>query len=171
MKNKTAKSQTLLRVGIVLVILVLLNIISVRIFGRLDVTKNNVFSLSDASKELVRNLDDKVTVKAYFTEDLPAPYNNNRRAILLDQLNEYKAYARGNLQYEFIDPSGEKARTGSATAGHCSRTGPGGEGGQIRGQEGLHGHWSSSTRTGRSPFRSSRIPGRSSTTSAAPSNG
>jgi gliding-associated putative ABC transporter substrate-binding component GldG len=108
MKNRTMKSQTLLRVGIVLVILILVNIISVRLFGRLDVTKNKVFSLSDASKELVRNLDDKVTIRAYFTEDLPSPYNNNRRA-LLDELNEYKAYARGNLQYEFIDPSGEKA--------------------------------------------------------------
>jgi gliding-associated putative ABC transporter substrate-binding component GldG len=108
MKNKTLKSQTLLRVGIVLVILVLLNIISIRLFSRLDVTKNHVFSLSDASKELMRNLDDKVTVRAYFTEDLPAPYNNNRR-MLLDELNDYKAYARGNLQYEFIDPSGEKA--------------------------------------------------------------
>ncbi len=108
MKNKTLKSQTLLRVVIVLVILILVNIISIRIFGRLDVTRNRVFSLSDASKELMRNLDDKVTVRAYFTEDLPAPYNNNRRT-LLDELNEYKAYARGNLQYEFVDPSGEKA--------------------------------------------------------------
>ena len=54
MKNKTLKSQTLLRMGIVLVILVLVNIISVRLFGRLDVTKNRVFSLSDASKELMR---------------------------------------------------------------------------------------------------------------------
>ena len=54
MKNKTAKSQMLLRIAIVLVILVLLNIISVRIFGRLDVTNNNVFSLSDASKCLSR---------------------------------------------------------------------------------------------------------------------
>ena len=108
MNKRSLKSQTLLRIGIVLVILVLVNIISVRLFGRLDVTKNRVFSLSDASKELMRNLDDKVTVRAYFTEDLPAPYNNNRR-MLLDELNEYKAYARGNLQYEFIDPSGEKA--------------------------------------------------------------
>ena len=48
-----------------------------------------------------------VTVRAYFTEDLPAPYNNNRRAIL-DELNEFKAYSKGNLQFEFIDPSGEK---------------------------------------------------------------
>ena len=108
MNKRSLKSQTLLRIGIVLVILVLVNIISVRLFGRLDVTKNSVFSLSDASKEIMRNLDDKVTVRAYFTEDLPAPYNNNRR-MLLDELNEYKAYARGNLQYEFIDPSGEKA--------------------------------------------------------------
>jgi gliding-associated putative ABC transporter substrate-binding component GldG len=108
MNKRTLKSQTLLRIGIVLVILVLVNIISVRLFGRLDVTENRVFSLSDASKEIMRNLDDKVTVRAYFTEDLPAPYNNNRR-MLLDELNEYKAYARGNLQYEFIDPSGEKA--------------------------------------------------------------
>jgi gliding-associated putative ABC transporter substrate-binding component GldG len=55
----------------------------------------------------MRTLDDRVTVKAYFTDDLPSPYNNNRRA-LLDQLNEYKAYSKGNLQFEFIDPSGEK---------------------------------------------------------------
>ncbi len=116
MKNRTLKSQMLLRTGIVLVILVLVNIISVRLFGRLDVTKNGVFSLSDASKQLMRNLDDKVTVKAYFTDDLPAPYNNNRRA-LLDELNEYKAYAHGNLQYEFIDPSGDKAEQEAQQAG------------------------------------------------------
>ena len=79
-----------------------------RWFGRIDCTRNGLFTLSDASKQLMQSLDDKVTVKAYFTEDLPAPYNNNRR-VLLDQLNEYRAYARGNLQFEFIDPSGEKA--------------------------------------------------------------
>jgi len=107
MNKRTLKSQTLLRVAIVLAILILLNIVSVRIFGRLDVTENDLFTLSGASKEMMRSLDDKVTVKAYFTEDIPAPYNNIRRS-LLDQLNEYKAYSKGNLQYEFIDPSGEK---------------------------------------------------------------
>ncbi len=107
MSNKNLKSQTLLRVGIVAAILVLLNIVSVRLFGRLDLTKNNLFTLSDASKNLVKGLDDRMTVKAYFTEDVPAPYNNIRRTVL-DQLNEYKAYSKGNLQFEFIDPSGEK---------------------------------------------------------------
>lgn len=107
MTSRTLKSQTLLKVGIVAVILILLNVISVRLFGRLDVTGNRLFTLSDASRQIVGALDDRVTVKAYFTEDLPSPYNNNRRT-LLDQLNEYKAYAKGNLQFEFIDPSGEK---------------------------------------------------------------
>ncbi len=112
MNNRSLKSQALLTAGIVLAILILLNIVSVRVFGRLDATRNHVFSLSEASKALVRSLDDRVTVRVYFTEDLPAPYNSNRR-MLLDELNEYKAYARGNLQYDFIDPSGP---TGEADA-------------------------------------------------------
>ncbi len=107
MNPRSLKRQTLIRVGIIFVILVLLNIVSIRLFGRLDVTANHVFTLSEASKQLVRSLDDRVTVKAYFTEDLPAPYNNNRR-MLLDELNEYRAYSGGNLQYEFIDPAGDK---------------------------------------------------------------
>lgn len=107
MSNKSLKSQTLMRVGIVAVILILVNIISIRMFGRLDFTKNNLYTLSDASKNLVKSLDDRLTVKAYFTEDLPPPYNNVRRTVL-DQLNEYKAYSQGNLQFEFLGPTGEK---------------------------------------------------------------
>ncbi len=106
-QKKSAKSQALLKIGLALVVLVLINIISIRLFGRLDMTERSIFSLSEASKKLVGSLDDKIIVKAFFTEDLPPPYNNNRRA-LLDQLNEYKAYSTGNLQFEFIDPTGEK---------------------------------------------------------------
>jgi len=108
MTKTSTKTQTLIRLGIVLAILILLNFISVRWFGRMDMTRTGLFTLSDASTSLMRSLDDRVTVKVYFTEDLPAPYNNHRRQ-LLDQLNEYRAYARGNLQFEFIDPSAEKS--------------------------------------------------------------
>jgi len=113
---KSKKTQTLIRVLLVLGILILVNVISVRMFGRLDLTKQKVYTLSDASKALVGSLDDRVTVKAYFTEDLPAPYNNNRRTVL-DMLNEYKAYAKGNLQYEFISPEGEKGEQEAQQAG------------------------------------------------------
>ena len=110
------KTQTLFRVLLVFGILILVNFISVRIFSRLDLTKAGVYTLSDASKNLVRNLDDRVTVKAYFTEELPSPYNNNRRQVL-DILNEYKAYAKGNLHFEFINPEGEKNEREAQQAG------------------------------------------------------
>jgi gliding-associated putative ABC transporter substrate-binding component GldG len=104
---KHHKIQIFVRLAVVAGILIVLNFISIRLFGRLDLTSQGVYTLSDASKKLIGALDDRVTVKAYFTEDLPSPYNNNRRAVL-DLLNEYKAFAKGNLQYEFINPQGEK---------------------------------------------------------------
>jgi len=107
MAHRNLKSRAVARIVTVLVILVLLNVVSIRLFNRIDVTEKQIFSLSPASKELVHSLDDKLTVRAFFTDNLPAPHNNNRRMVL-DELNEYKAYSNGNFQYEFLDPSGEK---------------------------------------------------------------
>jgi len=88
---------------LVLSVLVLINILGLRFFHRFDLTENKMFTLSHASKDLVSSLDDKFTVKAYFTSDLPPEYANNRRE-LMDLLDEYRAYGGGNFQYEFIDP-------------------------------------------------------------------
>jgi gliding-associated putative ABC transporter substrate-binding component GldG len=104
---KAPKTQALIRILLVLGILVVVNFISVRFFGRLDLTAQGVYTLSDASRTLVGSLDDRVTVRAYFTEDLPAPYNGHRRSVL-DMLSEYKAYGGGNFQFEFVNPAGEK---------------------------------------------------------------
>ncbi len=98
------RKQAILRILLTLGILILINIIGLRFFQRLDLTNDNIFTLSEASKNLVHQLDDKFLVKAYFTSDLPPEYANNRRD-LRDLLDEYRAYAGGNFQYEFIDPS------------------------------------------------------------------
>ncbi len=98
------RRQIFMRILLVTASLVLLNIVSSRVFKRVDLTKERIYTLSDASRNLVKSLDDKFVVKAYFTSDLPSPYNNNKREVQ-DQLDEYRAYAGGNFQYEFIDPS------------------------------------------------------------------
>jgi gliding-associated putative ABC transporter substrate-binding component GldG len=92
------------RIALVLAIIVVVNVIAMRFFKRFDLTHDSIYTLSVVSKSLVGALDDKFIVKAYFTSDLPAPYNNNKR-YLQDQLDEYRAYGGGNFQYEFIDPS------------------------------------------------------------------
>lgn len=88
-------------------ILVLLNIVGLNLFFRLDFTDDKVYSLSDASIELVQSLDDPITLKAFFTEDLPAPYSSNRR-FLKDKLDDYRAYGGQTVQYEFVDPIGDE---------------------------------------------------------------
>ncbi len=97
------KRQTIIRVILIFGILIFLNIVGIRLFTRFDLTENEMYTLSDASKNLVKNLEDKFLVKAYFTSELPSPYNNNKR-YLQDQLDDYRAYGGGNFQYEFIDP-------------------------------------------------------------------
>jgi gliding-associated putative ABC transporter substrate-binding component GldG len=87
-------------------ILLVLNLISVNLFARLDLTEGRVFSLSPATVKVLKNLDDRLIAKMYFTKDLPPPYNGYAR-YLKDQLEEYQAYAKGKLKLEMIDPAEE----------------------------------------------------------------
>jgi gliding-associated putative ABC transporter substrate-binding component GldG len=114
--KKTYKQTSIFRIAIIGAILIILNFISIRVFTRIDLTTDGIYTLSDASRKLVENLDDKVTVKVYFTEDLPAPYNNNRR-VLLDILNDYRSYSDGNLNFEFISPNNEEMEKEAQTNG------------------------------------------------------
>ncbi|MGE3279100.1 MAG: GldG family protein [Candidatus Altimarinota bacterium] len=91
-------------VFIVLGILILVNILSLRYFVRFDWTRDDQYSISDSTKELLQGLEDIVTVKAYFTENLP-PQLIPVRQYVRDILSEYKAYSGGNFDYEFVDPA------------------------------------------------------------------
>jgi len=105
-KTESRRQQAIVRAALVLGIIVLINIISLNIFFRIDLTGNKIYTLSDASKQVVGSLDDKLVVKAYFTDNLPSPYNNTRR-YLKEILDDYRNYSHGNLQYEIISPSDE----------------------------------------------------------------
>ena len=99
MKNNKLIISILLSVGIV----ILLNILSSRLFFRADFTADKRFTLSKATKDIVRNLEDPVTVTAYFTKDLPAAIVQTRDEFK-DMLIEYTNLSKGNLVYEFVDP-------------------------------------------------------------------
>ncbi len=86
--------------------LIFLNLWTNRVFGRIDLTENQIYTLSDVTKEILRELEEPLTIKAFFTKDLPSPYNNIARYVE-DQLDEMKAYGRGSFRYEFLDPENE----------------------------------------------------------------
>ena len=61
--------------------LVLLNLISRNWFGRLDLTDNKMYTLSSSSRSVVKKIDDLMTMKVFFSTNLPGEYGNNRRYI------------------------------------------------------------------------------------------
>jgi gliding-associated putative ABC transporter substrate-binding component GldG len=83
------------------VIVILLNLLANFGFLRWDMTERKAYSLTPASRALVRELDDRVIVKAYFTPDLPSPYNTYAR-YARDLLTEYRAASKGRVKYEFV---------------------------------------------------------------------
>lgn len=98
------KKDTLIKVAVIIGIIIAVNVISKRVFTRVDLTKNKSYTLSPVSKDIVSNLDDKLLVKAYFSNNLPPPYNNLRRQVQ-DILDDYRSYSKGNFNYEFLNPT------------------------------------------------------------------
>lgn len=97
-------TNSLVTVLLVAALLVLVNLLAARRFARLDLTEGREFTLAPASRKVVGNLDDLLTVSVYFSEKLP-PYLVNLRAAVRDLLDEYRAFSKGKLQVKFIDPA------------------------------------------------------------------
>jgi gliding-associated putative ABC transporter substrate-binding component GldG len=85
-------------------ILAVANFLSTRHFARVDLTEDKEYTVSPSTKKVLAGLDDIVTINAYFSKKIP-PYLINLRQKVEDLLYEYSAYAEGNLEVEFIDPS------------------------------------------------------------------
>ncbi len=106
-----ATAFVLLAIGAVVAI----NLISTRVFGRLDLTENHVYTLSPASKGIVRDLPDFLTVKAYISKDLPPELAQTSRYVR-DLLDDYRTYSKGKLRFEAFDPGSDKKIEDEATA-------------------------------------------------------
>ena len=88
-------------------VIVLVNIAGITLFFRMDLTANKVYSISEASKKVVSTLSEPLTIKVFFTKDLPAPHNNTER-YLHDLLKEYSIYSNKYFNYRFYDVSSEE---------------------------------------------------------------
>ncbi len=101
-----------------LVVIVLLNVAAATLFFRIDLTARQIYSLSNASRKVVSTLSEPLTIKVFFTQNLPAPYNTLER-YLHDLLEEYSIAGNRYFNYQFYDVSGEEdgsARKNQETA-------------------------------------------------------
>jgi ABC-2 type transport system permease protein len=102
-RSRSQRNTSLVQFMIVLVIILVLNIIGGFVFTRFDLTSEKRFTLSPATKDILRNLDDYVTFRVYLEGEFPAGFKNLRRETK-EMLNEFRAYSK-YINYEFINPS------------------------------------------------------------------
>ena len=113
-KPRSPSSTDWVRFSLLVAAAVLLNIASLRFFGRVDLTRSRAFTLSEASIEALESLREPLTIKAYFTRNLPYPYNSIEQQTR-DLFEEYGLRANRFFNYSVIsldaesEGSGEKA--------------------------------------------------------------
>jgi len=97
------KSQITYYLLLIFGIIIFVNILSERFFFRIDLTSDNRYTLSAATKDILRSLPQPVTITAYFSKDASPELDRTRRRVK-DLLVEYANISRGNLVFEMIDP-------------------------------------------------------------------
>ncbi len=106
MENRKIRSSSQLVVYALVIFgfICVVNYLSTKAFIRADLTEKKMYSVSKATKQVLRKLDDIVSVKVYFSKNLPVNVRTLESDVH-DMLSEYKAYAGKNLQITFEDPS------------------------------------------------------------------
>ena len=84
------------------VIVVVLNFVFSAVHTRIDLTEDKVYTLSDGTREILKNLDTKITIRFYYTQDdkqMPVFLKNYARRIE-DLLYEYRQVAPKYIKIE-----------------------------------------------------------------------
>ncbi len=95
-------------IALVFGIVIIVNVLSDDLFVRFDFTDNNQYTLSQATEDLLKNLEEPITVQAYFSQDLPPNIAGVRRDFR-DLLIEYSNKSNGKFVYDIKDPNSEEA--------------------------------------------------------------
>ncbi len=115
--QKRAASESLVFLGILAGILILLNVLAASLPSpRIDLTRTGMFSLAPGSEHLASNLSDRVEITAYFTENLPPPFNATERQVR-DLLSEYEAASKGQIVVRFVNPNDEEKQQAALADG------------------------------------------------------
>lgn len=100
MKNYTS-------VLLIAAILLVVNLLSKQFFLRADLTEDKQYTLGRATNDILENLEEPVTITAYFTEGLPTQYASIKDEFR-DLLIEYNNRSKGKVAYEFKDPNSDQ---------------------------------------------------------------
>ncbi len=100
-------SQKNIRFFILIGILIVLNLLGAVYFKRIDLTKENRYSLTKIARNTMDSLNYPMTVQIYMEGEYPPNITRFQEAIR-STIIELQQYANGNLDFEFVDPKNNK---------------------------------------------------------------
>jgi len=86
-----------------LVIIIGINFLASVFHARFDLTKEKRYTLSKATRDLLRNLDEPVTIDVFLKGDFPAGFKKLANSST-ELLQEFKEYGRSKIRYSFHSP-------------------------------------------------------------------
>ncbi|BDC99409.1 gliding motility-associated ABC transporter substrate-binding protein GldG [Persicobacter psychrovividus] len=107
-KFHSLKVRDILITLIVIMLATNLNLLVSKHFFQVDLTSEGRYTLSNATKNILKKLDDIVYVDVYLDGDFPAGFKRLQTSIE-ETLDVFHSYAGDKIQYRFIDPSSAKS--------------------------------------------------------------
>jgi len=103
-QSRKNRRKSLTQLAIAVFAIFLLNVLVSNVYLRFDLTAEKRYTLSDATIQMLQQLDDYAYFKVYLEGDFPAGFKKLRNETR-DMLEEFKAYSP-YIEYSFINPSG-----------------------------------------------------------------
>ncbi|HPR58892.1 MAG TPA: gliding motility-associated ABC transporter substrate-binding protein GldG [Bacteroidales bacterium] len=103
---RNIRIQNLFQFFFGLLVVVLANIIGSYVYTRFDLTSEKRYTLSEATQQMLSEIDDMVFFRVYLHGDFPAGFKRLERETR-DMINEFRAYNK-NIEYRFINPAETK---------------------------------------------------------------
>ncbi len=88
---------------LILVAVILINLLATKFYLRWDLTADKRYSLSNTTKNLLRNLDDNLMIKVYLKGDFPLDFKRLQKETE-QHLEELQTHTN-KLHYQFINPT------------------------------------------------------------------
>lgn len=103
MRKQENKINSLVKLVVVLVIIVVANWLAQQWFFRIDLTSEGRYTLSETTKEFLSDLPSDVYVKIYLDGELNVGFKKLSNATR-EMMEEFEIYGQDQLLYDFIDP-------------------------------------------------------------------
>lgn len=103
MNKRNIRKNEVISLAIIVAAIIAANLLGSVLYMRIDLTTEKRYTLSDTSKEILKNIDDYVFFRVYLEGDFPADFKKLRKETK-EMLDEFRAYSRF-IDYEFINPS------------------------------------------------------------------